>query len=200
MINRRNPMQAKASRMTLAACLVTICAMWASCGSNSSTDPLATYQNQTLEWQTCGQHFRETIGAHFAGELDKLGDRAKCALMRAPLDYADPSKGDVRIALLRVAAEDPQQRLGAIMFNPGGPGGDGLYLSIAFGTQWAAADTADPVKALYKQMSRRYDLIGFSPRGTGASTNLTCPSEDSFRYESTIAVDDSQANFRQHPP
>jgi pimeloyl-ACP methyl ester carboxylesterase len=44
-------------------------------------------------------------------------------------------------------------------------------------------------------MARQYDLIGFSPRGTGASTNLTCPSEESFRFDSIIAVDDSQANF-----
>jgi len=182
--------------IVLALCLATICGTWAACGSNDrASDPLAAYTNQTLEWQTCGQRFRETIGAHFSAELDKLGNRASCALMRAPLDYGDPAKGDVQVALLRVAAEDSEQRLGAILFNPGGPGADGLYLSVAFGSQWTAAECADPVKALYKQMSRQYDLIGFSPRGTGASTNLTCPSDASFGFESIIAVDNSQANF-----
>lgn len=183
-------------KMVLAACLVAICGLLGACGSGDNRpDPLAAYKDQTLDWQTCSQHFREALGEHFAGQLDRLGNRGKCVLMRAPLDYADPSKGDVHIALLRVAAEDPQQRLGAIMFNPGGPGGDGLYLSVAFGTNWAGEDGADPVGSLYKQMSRRYDLVGFSPRGTGASTNLTCPSDESFKFETTITVDDSQANF-----
>ncbi len=44
-------------------------------------------------------------------------------------------------------------------------------------------------------MSQRYDLIGFSPRGTGASTNLICPSDESFKYEATVAADESQENI-----
>ncbi len=189
-------MNTEARKTALVAYLLMTCWLLASCGSDDrKPDPLAAYKSQTLAWQTCGRSFREALGEHFAGELDKLGDRAKCALMRAPLDYADPAKGDVQIALLRVAAEDPQQRLGAIMFNPGGPGGDGLNLSVVFGNSWAGADSNDPVGSLYKQMSRRFDLIGFSPRGTGASTNLTCPSDESFKFEATIAVDDSQVNF-----
>ncbi len=192
-------MSTRTRKMALVAYLVMICGLLATCGSdeNNRPDPLATYKNQTLEWQTCTQNqiFREALGESNIEHLNKLGDRAKCAFMRAPLDYNDTSKGDVQIALLRVSAEDPRQRLGAIMFNPGGPGGDGLYLSIAFGTLWTGANITDPIGSLYKQMSQRYDLIGFSPRGTGASTNLACSSDELFKFEATIAVDDSQANF-----
>jgi len=191
-------MSTRTRKMALRAYLVMICGLLVSCGPNDNKpDPLAAYKNQTLEWQTCSENqiFREALGESNVELLKKLGDRAKCTFMRTPLNYDDPSKGDVQIALLRVSAEDPQQRLGAIMFNPGGPGGDGLYLSIAFSTMWAGADINDPVGNLYRQMSQRYDLIGFSPRGTGASTNLICPSDELFKYEATIAVDESQENI-----
>jgi len=61
----------------LALCFATICGSWASCGPDDGMpDPLAAYTDQTLEWQTCGQPSRETIGTHFSAELDKLGSRA----------------------------------------------------------------------------------------------------------------------------
>jgi len=186
-------------KMALVTCLMMTMALLASCGSSENRpDPLAVYENQTLAWQTCSENliFRDALGESNIELIKKLEDRAKCAFMRAPLDYNDPSKGDVQIALLRVSAEDSQQRLGAIMFNPGGPGADGLYLSLVFGNQWKNAQVSDPdIKALYKQMSQSYDLVGFSPRGTGASTNLTCTSDKLFAFEASITVNDSQANW-----
>lgn len=179
-------------KTALVAFLVMLSGLSASCGSDG--DPLAAYKSQPLDWQTCGQDVRDYFGQH-VGMLDKLGERAKCAFFRAPLDYADPAKGDVQIALLRVRAEEPQRRMGAILLNPGGPGQDGLNVSVILGDLWTNADAADPVNSLYKELSRRYDLIGFSPRGTGFSTNLTCPSEEFFRFEAPIVVDTSQANM-----
>ncbi len=183
---------AKAQGFAFVACITVLCGLMPSCGSDS--DPLASYRNQTLQWQACPQNVRDYFGEKVA-ELDKLGERAKCAFIWAPLDYNDPIKGGVKVALLRVAAERPEQRLGAIMLNPGGPGADGLNVSVILGSIWTNADTADPVKLLYKELSRRYDLIGFSPRGTGFSTNLSCPSDVSFRFEATMTVDLSQENI-----
>ncbi len=187
-------MSAGTRKMFLVAYLLMICGLVVSCSDGSNSDPLAVYKNQVLEWQTCPQNVRDYFGEKVV-ELDKLGERAKFALMRVPLDYNNPARGDLQIALLRVSAEDPASRLGAILFNPGGPGADGLNLSVVLGSLWTDADTSDPVKSLYKEMSRRYDLIGFSPRGTGFSTNLSCPSDEMFRFEATIAVDLSQENI-----
>ncbi len=181
----------KAQGFAFVAYIIMICGLMTSCGPDS--DQLASYRDQTLQWQTCPQNVRDYFGEKVA-ELDKLGERAKCAFMWAPLDYNDLIKGGVKIALLRVAAEDPGQRLGAIMLNPGGPGADGLNVSVILGGIWTNVDTADPVMLLYKELSRRYDLIGFSPRGTGFSTNLSCPSDESFRFEATMTVDLSQEN------
>lgn len=107
--------------------------------------------------------------------------------MRAPLDYADPAAGELQVALSRAAAEQPQQRLGALFFNPGGPGVDGLPMAAFFAGRWSEPDTGYPASAQLKQMSERYDLIGFSPRGLGAGTRLDCgapvvPGIDSYSY------------------
>ena len=187
-------MSLRPQKIVLVAYLLMICCLMAACSGDSNSDPLAAYKNQVLQWQTCPQNVRDYFGEK-VGELDKLGERATFALMRVPLDYNNPARGDLQIALLRVSAEDPANRLGAILFNPGGPGADGLNLSVILGSLWTDADTADPVKSLYKEMSRRYDLIGFSPRGTGFSTNLSCPSDEMFRFEATIAVDLSERNI-----
>ncbi len=121
-------MSTETRKLILVAYLVMACGLLASCGSDDSRpDPLAAYKGQMLEWQACSgnQIFREALGESNVELVKKLGDRAKCTLMRAPLNYDDPAKGDVQVAFLRVGAGDPQQRLGAIMFNPGGPGGMG---------------------------------------------------------------------------
>jgi hypothetical protein len=97
----------------LGAGLTTVMALL-SCGG-SSTDPLATFKNQKLAWAAC-----EPSG--YADTLTALGSRAQCTDMRVPLDYAEPARGEVSVALLRVSAEVPAQRLGAILFNPGVPG------------------------------------------------------------------------------
>ena len=171
-----------------------------SCGSNDSyspPDPLAAYNKQVLDWQVCGGEFRTALGPVMSGVLDTLGAEATCdcAYMNVPLDYNNSAKGDLKIALLRVRAKKPQQHLGSILFNPGGPGQDGLVGAVIFGKNWSGADTADPVAALYKKMFLSYDLIGFSPRGTGASTNLSCLSELYFKLITSPSVDPSDENY-----
>lgn len=167
-----------------------------SCGSSATTvDPLLVYKSQTLAWQACGDEFRTALGPESSQKLDALGTRAKCAFMKAPLDYSDVAKGDIRVALLRISAEDQTRRMGAIVFNPGGPGNDGLSGPLIFSAVWSLFDTSDPVKALYKQMSRSYDLVGFSPRGTGLSTSLTCLSDLFFRFVTSTSIDPSDKNY-----
>jgi pimeloyl-ACP methyl ester carboxylesterase len=135
------------------------------------------------------------VPAGFRADLASVSTRATCAFMRVPVDYASPGSGEVLVALLRVAAEDASVRRGAILLNPGGPGDDGLFMAPAFGALWAAANPADPVGAIYKELSRRYDLIGFSPRGTGASTQLDCTSPEQLSFVANPASDRSPTNI-----
>jgi pimeloyl-ACP methyl ester carboxylesterase len=82
----------------------------------------------------------------------------RCASLRVPLDYRRPGGRKITLALSEVPATATSGRLGALLVNPGGPGGSGLNLAggVAAG--------------LDQSVAARYDIIGFDPRGVGSST------------------------------
>jgi pimeloyl-ACP methyl ester carboxylesterase len=95
-----------------------------------------------LDWQPC------TVS----------GAAMQCASLAVPLDYAHPSGRKITLALSMVPATAPQdERQGDLLVNPGGPGGAGRYLAaaVAFSLDGKVAST--------------YNIIGFDPRGVGAS-------------------------------
>ncbi|MGB6055846.1 MAG: alpha/beta hydrolase [Burkholderiaceae bacterium] len=171
-------------------------AILAACGGSSPppVDPLASFKQQKLDWQVCDP---AVLDNNVVPYLEQLGDRARCALMRAPRDYANPAQEELKVALLRVSAEQPQRRAGLILFNPGGPGGDGLGLAPKFGALWSGANPANPSGKTLKDLSERYDLIGFSPRGLGASTQLTCSSDEQLEDVNNFSIDRSPENLRR---
>ncbi|MBS1188174.1 MAG: alpha/beta hydrolase [Burkholderiaceae bacterium] len=180
-------------------CVLAAVVQLAACGGGDGGDPLASFKSQKLIWQSCDPQILGDSGAailnKFNVTLEQFGTRLSCATMRAPLDYANPSKGELQVAFMRVAAEDPAQRKGAIMFNPGGPGGDGLILAPVFGAMWSGANEQTTTGALYKQMARSFDLVGFSPRGMGASTRLSCSSSETKKFVANETADRTPANL-----
>ncbi len=173
--------------------LATGLSLLSSCsGAASTLDPLTPFRDQALTWTTCDPTI---VPESFRADLASVSARATCAFIRVPVDYANPGSGEILVALLRVAATDASARRGAILLNPGGPGDDGLFMAPAFGALWGAANPADPVGAIYSELSRRYDLIGFSPRGTGASTQLDCTSPEQLSFVANPAADRSPANI-----
>jgi pimeloyl-ACP methyl ester carboxylesterase len=87
-----------------------------------------------------------------------------------PLDYDKPRGATTEVALARVPASDPARRIGSVFVNPGGPGGSGVGLVLSgFGDDLDA------------QLDGRFDVVGFDPRGVGASDPLHCfDSEDAL--------------------
>jgi pimeloyl-ACP methyl ester carboxylesterase len=84
-----------------------------------------------------------------------------CGAVTVPIDWAHPDRGTTTIALARRKATDPQARIGSILMDPGGPGGAG----------------AGEVKAgwgLSAEITKRFDTVGFDPRGVGDSTQIRC--------------------------
>ena len=53
-------------------------------------------------------------------------DGLEMASLLVPRDYAQPAGPQLTIALARLPATDPAQRIGSIVFNPGGPGIPGI--------------------------------------------------------------------------
>ncbi len=105
-------------------------------------------QASSLHWQAC------------AGQQAGL----RCASLQVPLNYADPGGRKITIALSMVpATAPPAQQQGVMLVNPGGPGEPGRSLagSVAAG--------------LSPQVASTYDIVGFDPRGVGASSPaLSC--------------------------
>jgi pimeloyl-ACP methyl ester carboxylesterase len=88
----------------------------------------------------------------------------KCATLKVPLDYANPSGRTISIALSMVPATAPEnQQQGVMLVNPGGPGGPGRSLALVI------AQGIDP------KIAAQYDIVGFDPRGVGGSNPaLSC--------------------------
>ena len=83
-------------------------------------------------------------------------------MLTVPLDYDRPNGKTVKIAVLKVPAQDEDARIGSLVVNPGGPGGSGVEYAAAGSLQFGS------------QLSRVYDIVGFDPRGVGQSTALKC--------------------------
>jgi alpha/beta hydrolase fold. len=98
-----------------------------------------------------------------------------------PLDYSHPDAGTIGIALNRKPATDKANRIGSVLTNPGGPGASGI--------QFLQGDASSMTN-----LNRRFDLIGFDPRGIGQSAPVVCltgPQEDAFNAIDSV-LDDPQ--------
>lgn len=107
--------------------------------------------NDTLHWGNCAP---PPPGLPDAGQ--------QCATLSVPLNYQSPSGRHISVAVSRVHAADPTKRRGVLFTNPGGPGGSGLDLPRVM------------TILLTQNVLDEYDIIGFDPRGVGASTPVTC--------------------------
>ncbi|MFG2928876.1 alpha/beta hydrolase [Streptomyces achromogenes] len=106
---------------------------------------LTPYYSQRLRWRECGVPGFE------------------CATMKAPLDYASPDAGTVRLAVARKKATGTAGRLGSLLVNPGGPGGSAVdYLQQYAGLGYPA------------RIRARYDMVAMDPRGVARSEPVKC--------------------------
>ncbi len=84
----------------------------------------------------------------------------ECAFVDVPADYRDRDAGSLSIALNLHRATLPAERIGYLFVNPGGPGGSGLELVEAIRSGFSP---------FANELVERFDILGFDPRGVGAS-------------------------------
>ncbi len=156
----------------------------------ANANALKTFQEQTLTWAAC-----DPTLLPIPGVAEELGARMECADVNVPLDWNAPARGTASFALLRVKAAQPAARKGAIFFNPGGPGGDGLLFGALYGYVWNYADRDTKAGAGLYQLAQEYDLVGFSPRGVGQSSPATCATNELSSAVHNPSADRSQANI-----
>ena len=102
-------------------------------------DDLSVYAQQTITWETCAED-----------------EDIECATMKVPLDWENPGKASLDIALTRKPSANPS--MGPLLINPGGPGGSARTV-----IQLLPADAVPG-----------HDLVGWDPRGVGESTHVEC--------------------------
>ncbi|MGM1060368.1 alpha/beta fold hydrolase [Saccharothrix sp. Mg75] len=127
---------------------------------------LDRFYEQQAVWQDCNNVFPQASAVDTGGDAaDPVPDPplvpayTECAKILVPKDYRRPQDGTLDIAVSRRRAKDSSERQGSLLLNPGGPGQDGIYMP---------GDLRDQV------LVKHFDLVGFSPRGSGLSTRLWC--------------------------
>jgi pimeloyl-ACP methyl ester carboxylesterase len=150
---------------------ISIALVLSGCSSNVAIEKplsnLAAYENQKLEWSTCYEDF-------------------ECTDLRVPIDYADLTVGTFKIAVLRYKAQDPKNRIGSLIVNPGGPGGSGV--DYAYNAEYVF----DP------DVLDRYDIVGFDPRGVNRSAPIEClTDEETDANYASDAKPDTEAELEQ---
>lgn len=112
---------------------------------------------QPVRWGSCADY--ETDGP--------LASRIECARITVPVDYDDPTGPTAQIAISRTVATG--DKIGSLLVNPGGPGASGLSLATT------GEGTA---------LAEHFDVVGFDPRGIGASTpQVRCRTDAEFDAE-----------------
>ena len=115
-------------------------------------------RRQQVDWRDCDDGF-------------------SCATVDVPLDYDDPAAGTIGLAVVRLPARTPAERIGSLLLNPGGPGQSGV--------EYARAAR----RVVSARLLDRFDIVGFDPRGVGASAPVRCQSDE--QLDAFLASDGS---------
>ncbi len=104
----------------------------------------------SLDWSACD------------GDLE-------CASLDVPLDWSEPEGPMIELAVARRPATGPDP-IGSLLVNPGGPGEPGT----AFLAMWLQSGTVPD------ELTDRFDLVSWDPRGTGDSAGIACLTDEEF--------------------
>lgn len=167
----------------LSALVIAATLLLASSGCSAKLD-LTTYQSQVLSWGECDSSL---LKPEAQSEVFK-SSTVDCSSMLVPAVYGsfDKSK-DFKIQMMRLHKASKSDFMGSIFINPGGPGGSGIE-------QLQFSDFPEELLA-------HYDIIGFDPRGVGASkfsdgTEIKC--SDTIDYRSYFEGEDSPSSLEEY--
>ncbi|MFN8075345.1 MAG: alpha/beta hydrolase [Kineosporiaceae bacterium] len=131
-----------------------------------AADPaLSRFYGQKLGWTACG------------------GD-VQCATLTVPRDWSQPAGASLGLKVARRAASG--SRVGALVFNPGGPG-VGVLPYVQAARQLAG-----------KTVTEHFDFVGLDPRGVGESDPVRCLSDAELdRWTASDSTPDDAAEVSQ---
>ncbi|MBB6419982.1 alpha/beta hydrolase [Streptomyces sp. AK010] len=126
-----------------------------------------------IDWQDCPADWN-------------LAKPIQCGYVTVPLDYAKPYGKQIKLAVDRIGNTGTKaERQGALVYNPGGPGGSGLRFPTRVTNK----------NAVWANTAKAYDFVGFDPRGVGKSTPISCVDPQEFvKAPKADPVPDSEAD------
>jgi pimeloyl-ACP methyl ester carboxylesterase len=88
--------------------------------------------------------------------------KGRRATLTVPLDYSDPDGASVDLPVWRWEATEPENRIGVLLVNPGGPG-------------FPAGPLIQNAKTTFTgNLLSRFDIVALDPRGTFPETQADC--------------------------
>lgn len=112
-------------------------------------------------WTACASDVRTLLGRV------PSGFSFHCRKVEVPEDWNNPDNGKtIEVSVVRARASDQRNRIGSLLVNPGGPGGSGWDLAVYL------------TQGLPAEITRRFDIVGFDPRGVGRSAPIECFSDE----------------------
>lgn len=165
----------------LTAVTALLLAVAAACSQGGGREPTTSASSTTASDASADETTATSGDERTAATVPELEWTAcnpglECADMSVPLDHDEPDGTSITIALARRPARNPDARIGSVVVNPGGPGASGIE---------AVSYLLFP-----PSVTERFDVVGFDPRGVGASTALDCRTHLQAIYDADPTIDE----------
>ncbi|TKJ21716.1 alpha/beta hydrolase [Blastococcus sp. CCUG 61487] len=159
-------------RAVVPSLLAALALVVAGCTSGDDAEPEPTASPTTeaeptaepIEWEDCNELVRPLLEGQPGSERPISFE---CGTVSVPISYDEADSDRLPLVLLRGVHGEQTDRIGSLVINPGGPGASGLDAAIALAL------------TLPENVLQRFDLVGFDPRGVGASQSaVECISDE----------------------
>ncbi|MFL6133339.1 MAG: alpha/beta hydrolase [Nocardioidaceae bacterium] len=116
-----------------------------------------------IRWRDCSSQIQPLIAGQPGSDRNL---KFECGRTEVPIRYTEPAGATLPLFLVRIVMAGQENRIGSLIINPGGPGSSGAEAAIGLAL------------TLPEDVLRRFDLVGFDPRGVGLSTPIECIPKD----------------------
>ncbi|ADB74642.1 alpha/beta hydrolase [Geodermatophilus obscurus] len=132
-------------------------------GAAESTAPASSAPAEPeaaeIAWTDCDPDLSQLVTGLPGSERDLAFE---CGRTEVPISYDEPQGATLPLFLVRARLAGQTDRIGSLVINPGGPGGSGADAALG------------QALTLPEDVLRRFDVVGFDPRGVGLSTPVEC--------------------------